>query len=40
VESDDSLQGTKVTSVDLGVVRQGVRGVEKELNEVARVFSG
>jgi 6-phosphofructokinase 1 len=35
-----SLQGTNVTSVDLGVVRQGARGVEKELNEVARVFSG
>ena len=35
-----SLQGGRVTSVDLGVVREGARRVEKELNEVARVFFG
>ena len=35
-----SLQGGRVTSVDLGVVRQGARRLEQELNEVARVFSG
>jgi len=35
-----SLQGKRVTSVDLAVVREGPRRVEKELNEVARVFFG
>lgn len=35
-----SFQGGRITSVDLGVVRQGPRLVDKELAQVARVFFG
>ncbi len=35
-----SLQGGRVASVDLGVVRQGPRRVDHELYEVARTFFG
>jgi 6-phosphofructokinase 1 len=35
-----SFQGGHITSVDLAVVRQGPRLVDKELTQVARVFFG
>jgi ATP-dependent phosphofructokinase / diphosphate-dependent phosphofructokinase len=35
-----SFQGGQITSVDLAVVRQGPRLVDKELTQVARVFFG
>jgi 6-phosphofructokinase 1 len=35
-----SFQGGRITSVDLAVVRQGPRLVDKELAQVARVFFG
>jgi len=35
-----SIQGGRITSVDLTVVRQGPRSVPPELFETARVFFG
>ena len=35
-----SLQGTRIDSVDLELVRRGPRPVDHELYEVARVFFG
>jgi 6-phosphofructokinase 1 len=35
-----SFQGGRITSVDLAVVREGPRRVDKELSQVARVFFG
>jgi len=35
-----SLQGGRITSVDLAVVRDGPRRADRELYEVARAFFG